>query len=71
MLPPNPLSFSTVRCVVLGVVLRGWCHHVASLLADAWQDFAGHPMLESLGTFELGREDEGVETGFVDEGHRA
>ena len=41
---------------------------MASLLADARKDFAGHPMLESLGAVQLRREDKGVEAGFIDEG---
>ena len=51
------------------IALVGACHHVASLLADGWQHFAGDPMLESLGAIELGGKDEGIETGFVDEDH--
>ena len=29
------------------------CHDVASLFADAWEDFAGDPMLESSCAFQL------------------
>ena len=44
-------------------------HHVSSLLADAWKDFVGHPMLEPLGAIELVGKDEGIEAGLVDEDH--
>ena len=35
------------------VALVGTNHHVSSVLADAWENFAGDPMFESLGTIEL------------------
>ena len=44
-------------------------YHISSLLADAWEHFARYPMLEAFGAVEFGREDEGIEAGFVDVNH--
>ena len=44
---------------------RGLCF-VASRLADGGQNFGRDPTLEALGRFELGAEDQSVETGLVD-----
>ena len=43
-------------------------YDVTAVLADARKHLGGYPMLESLGAIELRGEDEGIETGFVDEG---
>ena len=40
---------------------------VSSVLADGRKHFAGHPSFESLGTLQLRREDEGIQSAFVDE----
>lgn len=44
---------------------RGWCF-VASSLANSRQNFGRDPALEALCGFELGAEDQSVETGLVD-----
>ena len=52
------------------IAFVGTGHHVASLLADAWEDFAGDPMLESLGAIELTCENQRIKAGFVDVSHQ-
>ena len=45
-------------------ILRG---DIAARLSDLWQHLAGHPTLESLGLWQLRRENQRVETALVDE----
>ena len=43
------------------------CWNVPARLTDLWQHLTGHPSLERPRLFQLGGEDESVETAFVDE----